>query len=340
MIYAIWNNKGGVGKTFLTFVMGCEYALLHPECKVVIIDLCPQANVSELVLGGNGTGSKNLDKLLNSQPRRKTIGGYFDERIRNPNNVTGNESWYSINPKQQHYNENMPENLYLVAGDPSLELQSQVINQISILSQPQDIWKNAHYWVKDMIQGIKTQLGDDTMFFLDCNPSFASYTELAVVAAERLIVPCSADGSSARAIDNIGRLIYGLNVPSQYINSSFHNKVQSFQISLPPIHIICLDRSTQYDTRPAQAFLAMFDEVKKRVTNLATSGSVPFSSEVEKCFIDIPDAHTVSVVISYLGIPISNLRAGRYNINGRDTQVNQVPLERYSSSIQKLIASL
>ena len=59
-------------------------------------------------------------------------------------------------------------------------------------------------------------MGQDTMFFIDCNPSFSSYTELAILAAERLMVPCSADGSSARAIDNIGRLVYGVNVPSQY----------------------------------------------------------------------------------------------------------------------------
>ncbi len=57
MIYAVWNNKGGTGKTFLTFMMAGEYAADNPEQKVVVIDLCPQANVSEIVLGGNGRGS-------------------------------------------------------------------------------------------------------------------------------------------------------------------------------------------------------------------------------------------------------------------------------------------
>ncbi len=27
--YAFWNNKGGVGKSFLTFAMACEYAHIH-----------------------------------------------------------------------------------------------------------------------------------------------------------------------------------------------------------------------------------------------------------------------------------------------------------------------
>jgi len=27
--YAFWNNKGGVGKSFLCFIAGCEYANWH-----------------------------------------------------------------------------------------------------------------------------------------------------------------------------------------------------------------------------------------------------------------------------------------------------------------------
>src|SRR5690242_10202215 len=50
--YAFWNNKGGVGKSFLCFITASEYAHRHPECDVYVLDLCPQANVSETLLGG------------------------------------------------------------------------------------------------------------------------------------------------------------------------------------------------------------------------------------------------------------------------------------------------
>ena len=62
--YAMWNNKGGVGKSFLTFTIACEYANKHKEKKVFVIDMCPQANVSEMLLGGNGIGEDNLKDLL------------------------------------------------------------------------------------------------------------------------------------------------------------------------------------------------------------------------------------------------------------------------------------
>lgn len=40
MKYMIWNNKDGVGKTFITYVIASEYAKKRPEVEVVVTDLC------------------------------------------------------------------------------------------------------------------------------------------------------------------------------------------------------------------------------------------------------------------------------------------------------------
>ncbi len=50
--YVIWNNKGGVGKSLPTFLLATEYATMHPDKQVVVIDMCPQANASQILLGG------------------------------------------------------------------------------------------------------------------------------------------------------------------------------------------------------------------------------------------------------------------------------------------------
>ena len=73
-IYAIWNNKGGVGKSYLTFQISSEYARTHPDKKVLVVDLCPQANASGMLLGGMVDGERALDSLGNQTPRR-TISG-------------------------------------------------------------------------------------------------------------------------------------------------------------------------------------------------------------------------------------------------------------------------
>lgn len=95
MRYAVWNNKGGVGKSFLTFVLGTELAHRKPKQAVILVDMCPQANLSEIVLGGNGEGAEALQALL-SKKNRKTIGGYFDERIASPQKKTGDEQTYTV----------------------------------------------------------------------------------------------------------------------------------------------------------------------------------------------------------------------------------------------------
>ena len=57
--FALWNNKGGVGKSLLSFIISAEYAAKNPDKRVLVVDMCPQANLSEIFLGGNGDGGKN-----------------------------------------------------------------------------------------------------------------------------------------------------------------------------------------------------------------------------------------------------------------------------------------
>lgn len=68
--YAFWNNKGGVGKSFLCFIAGCEYAHKFPGSDVYVLDLCPQANVSETLLGGFPKGSTTIGL----RPHRGRLG--------------------------------------------------------------------------------------------------------------------------------------------------------------------------------------------------------------------------------------------------------------------------
>ena len=179
MRYAVWNNKGGVGKSFLSFVLSTELANKTKQ-PVILVDMCPQANLSEIVLGGNGIGSERLDQFIRD---RNTVGGYFDTRISSPHEPTGKEAAYLIHARPT--NPKLPDSLYLIAGDPSLELQAQVINQISGQSLPTDAWKNVHNWLKDLISSCMAKLGvDRTIVFIDCNPSFSAYTEVSMIAAE------------------------------------------------------------------------------------------------------------------------------------------------------------
>ena len=82
--YAFWNNKGGTGKTSLAFQAIARYAEKNPKKRVLAIDVCPQANLSELMLGGlNNNGSERLLAQQGLTPRC-SIGGYFQLRLPSP----------------------------------------------------------------------------------------------------------------------------------------------------------------------------------------------------------------------------------------------------------------
>jgi cellulose biosynthesis protein BcsQ len=299
--------------------------------------MCPQANISEILLGGNGRGSEQLDALLKETPR-KTIGGYFDQRVNSPHQKTGTESGFLVDVAK--INPNLPPNMRLVAGDPSLEVQARAMNQIAALTLPAEAWLNVHRWLLDLVNAITIQF-PSCVFFIDTNPSFGAYTELALVASNRLIVPCTADGSSARAIDNIGQLLYGLGVPAQYSNANFARLARANGLALPALHLVPMNRSTQYSNRASKAFGAMYAEIQRRVKSLRQQIPTAFSLPANQDpFLDIPDAHSVAVVASHFGRPLATIKPGPYDVHGITTQVNQEPLERYTEALGKLVALL
>ena len=118
-VYGIWNNKGGVGKSYLTFQIASEFARTHPAQKVLVVDMCPQADSSSMLLGGMESGEQQLEQICQSTPRT-TIAGYVRERIASPyqDPHIGASYIHQLHPR----NQSIPSNLYLVVGDYELEL--------------------------------------------------------------------------------------------------------------------------------------------------------------------------------------------------------------------------
>ena len=86
--FVFWNNKGGTGKTSLSFQAICAYAHKLPGQRVLAIDVCPQANLSELMLGGQtGSGSRRLLERQGLTPRC-TNRWVFRESATNPVRTT------------------------------------------------------------------------------------------------------------------------------------------------------------------------------------------------------------------------------------------------------------
>jgi cellulose biosynthesis protein BcsQ len=348
-IYAIWNNKGGVGKSYLTFQIASEYARTHPDEKILVIDLCPQANASGMLLGGIEAGEHALDSLSNLTPR-KTISGYIEDRIVSPyvNPRTG--SSYLVHASQ--INSAIPVNLFLIPGDEQLEIQgSRVLGATA--PGPTDAWRIVHTWISDLIEDIQRLWNqENTTVFIDCNPSFSIYTELALSASDRLIIPFSADGSSKRAVRAVLALIYGITRTTGSQQSQFYLNSQQFRLPIPKIYCYAGNRLTQY-IKSATAFRTVVNEIGNEIwavwqTNPNVfhihptgSGSPSGRTAFNRMFqFEIVDANTASVVSSSLGIPIVGLASGTHDVAGRRIMVNQSQLDNQQPNIQQLVAAI
>jgi cellulose biosynthesis protein BcsQ len=336
--YAFWNNKGGTGKTSLAFQALTRYAEKHPETRVLAIDLCPQANLSELLLGGlNNNGSEKLLERHGLVPRC-SIGGYFQLRLPSPYAPPSFDA-HDFITKPHKYNKGIPKNVDLICGDPLLELQANAVNTLANQNIPgTNAWIAVIDWLKTLLDKIEDEY--DTVF-MDCNPSFSLYTQIALATTDRVILPVMADDSSRRAIQNAFSLIYGLRLPSEiYASYAFATKLKQANRTLPKIHLIAKNRITQY-MGSASAYAAVLAAIQSDIEALLKSHEDIFSfKKIKAGFVEIRDFQTTGVVAFAKGLPFSKLSAGKQSINGHRVQVKQEYLNNSIASMETLVTHL
>ena len=337
-IYGFWNNKGGTGKTSLAFQSACFYATAHPNERVLVIDMCPQANISELLLGGLvNDGSENLLRQQGKTPRA-SIGGYFELRLPAPYSVPNFEPRDFITTPH-HFNRQIPRNIDLVCGDPLLELQANAMSTLANTQVPGiNTWLRVVDWLRDLLGPVREEY---ETIFIDANPSFSLYTQIALSVADSLVLPVMADDSSRRAVQNSFSLIHGLKLPSPiYATYNFASRLTGEGRTLPTARLVVRNRMTQY-MGDASAYAAVLRAIEKDVKGLLETNPEIFEfASIDDGFLSVRDFQTVGVVASARGCPINRLSAGKLDVKGRRVQVNEDQRQNCVKAIKELVSSL
>ena len=339
--YAFWNNKGGTGKTSLAFQTMTMYAEQNEDQKILAVDLCPQANLSELLLGGLlGNGSANLLNLQQETPR-KSIGGYFQQRLPSPYSMPDSIDVSGFISIPSKYNDNIPSNIALLSGDALVELQA---NSISTLANTQipgtNTWLSVIDWLNDLLA--KLSIKYDCLF-VDANPSFSIYTQIALAAVDLIVLPVMADDSSRRAVQNALALVQGINLPSEiYKQHNFASRLQEAERQVPKFHLLPKNRLTQ-SMGPASAYhsvLTSIDEIIERV--LVKNPEIFSFTNVGDGIVDIRDFQTTGVVAFAKGLPFTKLRPGSYPMPGRETgiQISREYLQNCITAMKTLVSKI
>lgn len=332
-----WNNKGGTGKTSLAFQTSCAYAESHPDERILVIDMCPQANLSELLLGGLvNNGSDHLFQRQGQTPR-STIGGYFETRLPSPYTPpVFNSQDFVTTPAT--LNSQIPENLDLICGDPLLELQANAMSTLANNQIPgTDTWLAIVDWLRDLIAPLADTY---TIAIVGANPSFSIYTQVALSVADSLVLPVMADDSSRRAVQNAFSLIHGLMLPSPiYANHNFASRLQGAGRQLPSTKLVVRNRITQY-MGGASGYAAVLRSIEDDVGSLMKPIQESSNSRIlpTECLAFETSARPASSPPR--GCPIGQLTPGKKDIRGRRVTINKKQLGHAVDAIANLASRI
>ncbi|MED4413905.1 ParA family protein [Schinkia azotoformans] len=317
-IYSFYNNKGGVGKTTLSQNAVSLYAKNNPTTQVLVLDLCPQSNISQFLLGGGHKGYIN-NQRLQQQSSRRNIVGFIDWLLKGNSSFTSLNQSYKINVSK--INMDIPSNVYLIAGDPFLESLSLALNYAVINPANINAWQEYMTAIRRLCElEFNSEKYEELTVFIDCNPSFSIYTQMALVSSDYLIIPMMADFSSIEGIKGIMMLLYD-KYPSAAIKNyaqnviTFNKQIQQFGLSLPKMYGFVFNNFTPNDGIAAafgsirselidfcyQQFLS-FPNLFKKNTNSNTK--IDWAREFVS---DVKDFHTAGKVSTSLGIPLTEL---------------------------------
>lgn len=344
--YVMWNNKGGVGKSTITFHVASVYAEQNVDRDVVVVDMCPQANSSSMLMGGGKRSEAKLQELI-SKGEPQSIVGYITEAT-----LKGDADVNKFVTKLSSINTNVSDNLYLISGDGNLELIAPLLSEraeATPLSAADNPWINIHSIIRDLTKKRIDQQRPCT-YFIDTNPSFAIYTQLAIVGGDKLLVPINADDSSIFAITGLFNLIWGTSEAHPvYGKYTFATKAKSHNLELPKISFLLGNRFTQ-KKGAAHAFKALSNEAIQKMyaefTNYpdkfeASRDEIKNVSDFEAAYsIELRDFNSAGVVAANQGLPLSKMDQHTYEVYGEKIQVAKEQRDKCKETIESLVSKL
>ncbi|KKI22244.1 ParA family protein [Sphingomonas sp. Ag1] len=190
---AVFNHKGGVAKTTMTFHLGWMLASLGK--KVMLVDCDPQCNLTGVFLGDIDTEDYPFESETPQKPRniRDAIRPAFESRP------------YMIEPTELQESTAQP-GLFILPGHVGLaeyESQLAVAHELSnTLSALQNIPGALHH----AIAKSAAQAGID-FAIVDMSPSLGAINQNLFMTSDAFILPMAPDLFSAMALKSLARTL-------------------------------------------------------------------------------------------------------------------------------------
>jgi chromosome partitioning protein len=311
-IYAVSNLRGGIGKTSIAFNSAFELSKRH---SLLVADVCPQCNLTELVFR-KGFPKVNISASL--LPR--IMGPSFGEEKEDIS--------YIISDEIREFKEN--NRCYFVPGDPELfAFPSMLYQQLNMA-----FGRGNKPAVSSLLHSLREILKRQALLkkcdkiLIDTSPFYAGGTHIAWAAADALIVPIRVDENSIYSFELLLKMLTFPEKDFLQWNS------RATEMSVPKIAVVVMTMvgaSTSEPGLPDNASRVYIE----RALKLAEQYPDLFPNKSPaSAFVLAEDFRGAGKISGALGIPLSKLEIGEFKtVDRKRIQVNK-SATRYQNQIR------
>ena len=316
--YCISNLRGGIGKSTISFNLAYSFSRQHPT---LVADLCPQQNLTELLIKDYDTAVTVMDAL-----RPKVLGSAFGDE---PDDIS-----YLISQLNDYFKGG--KSSYFIPGDSSLfAFPSALYQQLQQAMASGD--ENATYNILMSLAFILQKEAKDKkckLTLMDCSPFYAGGTHLAWCASDAIIIPVRVDEHS---IDSLEMTLDMLGDPDSDFN--IWSK-RAGGIDAPRVAAIVMTMVGAQSPIKGVKDLASRLYVERAYE---VAAKYPYLFDYEDpadAFAITDDFKSAGRISGALSIPVPRLKVGSFHtIDGKRLQVNQSQ-EKYSTELGYLTSIL
>ena len=338
---ALFNHKGGVGKTTTTFNLGWRLAQMGN--RVILVDADPQANLTGLVLGYRS--ASEFENFYANQATRNFKSGLSPAFESRPTPIKPIDCFPVAGQDR----------LFLLPGHIALSEYEAKLGIAQLLSDSIHTLQNIPGSISRLLKDTARNM-DAHYMLIDMNPSLSAFNQNMLMTSDYFIIPTMPDYSSTMALDLLPKVISSWHKWSRKAQSHpvLKNAIYPFPSITPKFLGTIVYNYRPRDARSASQFRHWANAINCKVSErlfpvlrdiemTLSTGQYKLAGLDNHCLATIPDYDSLIATSLESQTPIFALTDDQIRQNGNAESMikqSQIEFQKIFTTIANEVADL